>query len=279
VNGGTMPGGGSEANIGPSLQESGASRLNALWIAIVSFACVFGAALLGVVFRRILPEHHLSDESRATVDRTIRIIVTLAALVLGLLVASAKGSYDAINDKMQQISADVILLDRTMARYGPETKDARELLRRVTGSMIRTHWPEVGIQVPSLDGIKPSMGLQEVQERVRRLAPSDEAQRQLQARAVQLSGETALATWLLLELTQDRVPAAFLVILVSWLVIIFFGFGLFAPSNGTVVCAFLFSAFAASGAIFLILEMYDPVGGLVKIPVTPLLTALENIGR
>ena len=93
--------------------------------------CVFGAALLGVLFRRILPEHHLSDESRATVDRTLRVIVTLAALVLGLLVASAKESYDAISDKLQEISADVIRLDHTMAHYGPDTKDARELLRRV----------------------------------------------------------------------------------------------------------------------------------------------------
>jgi len=253
--------------------------LNAVWIALVSFACVFGAALLGLLFRRILPEHHLSDESKATVDRTLRVIVTLAALVLGLLVASAKGSYDAISDKLREISADVILLDHTMAQYGPETKEARELLRRVTGSMIRARWPEAGILVPSLDGIKPSAGLQEAQERVRRLAPSDEAQRQLQTRAVQLSGDMARATWLLLELTQDRVPAAFLVILVLWLVITFFAFGLFAPSNVTVVGALLFSALAASGAIFLILEMYDPVAGLVKIPVTPLLTALENVGR
>lgn len=253
--------------------------MNALWIALGSFACVFGAALLGLLFRRILPKHHLSEESKATVDRTNRVIVTLAALVLGLLVASAKESYDAINDKLQEISADVILLDHTMAQYGPETKDARELLRRVTGSMIRTRWPEAGIPAPSLDGIKPSAGLREVQERVRRLAPSDEAQRQLQTRAVLLSSAMERATWLLLELTEDRVPAAFLVILVLWLVITFFSFGLFAPANVTVVSALLFSALAASGAIFLILEMYDPVGGLVKIPVTPLLTALENIGR
>ena len=253
--------------------------MNAFWIALGSFACVFGAAILGLLCRRILPEHHLSDESKAAVDRTLRIIVTLAALVLGLLVASAKESYDAINDKLQEISADVILLDHTMARYGPETKDARELLHRVTGSMIRTHWPEAGIQVPSLDLIKPSVGLQEVQERVRRLAPSDDAQRQLQARAVQLSGDMSRSAWLLLELTRDRVPAAFLVILVFWLALTFFGFGLFAPPNITVIGALLFSALAASGAIFLILEMYDPVGGLLKIPVTPLLTALENIGR
>ena len=253
--------------------------MNALWIALVSFACVFGAALLGLLLRRILPEHHLNEESKAAVDRTLRVIVTLAALVLGLLVASAKGTYDAISDKLQEISADVILLDHTMARYGPETRDARELLRRVTGSMIRARWPEAGIQVPALDGIKPAAGLQEVQELLRRLAPSDEAQRLLQTRAVQLSGEIARATWLLLELTQDRVPSAFLVTLVIWLAITYFGFGLFAPPNVTVVGALLFSALAASGAIFLILEMYDPVGGLVKIPVTPLLTALENIGR
>ena len=145
--------------------------------------------------------------------------------------------------------------------------------------MIRARWPEVTTQVPSLDGITASAGLEEVQERLRKLAPSDEAQRLLQTRAVQLSGDMARATWLLLELTQDRVPAAFLVILVLWLVITFFGFGLFAPSTAPSSCALLFSALAASGAIFLILEMYDPVGGLVKIPVTPLLTALENIGR
>ena len=253
--------------------------MNSLWIALLSFACVFGAALLGLLFRRILPEHHLSNESMATVDRTIRVIVTLAALVLGLLVASAKGSYDAISDKLQEISADIILLDHTLSQYGPETNDARELLRRVTGSMIRARWPEAGIKVPALDGIKPSVGLQEVQERVRRLAPPDEAHRQLQTRAVQLSGDMARATWLLVELTQDRVPAAFLVVLVLWLVITFFAFGLFAPSNVTVVGALVFSALAVAGAIFLILEMYDPVGGLVKIPVTPLLTALETIGR
>jgi hypothetical protein len=253
--------------------------LNAFWIALVSFACVFGAAILGLLSRRILPEHHLNEESKAAVDRTLRIIVTLAALVLGLLVASAKGTYDAISDRLQEISADVILLDHTLAQYGPETKNARDLLRRATGSMIRAHWPEAGLQVPSLDGIKPSAGLQEVQELVRRLAPSDEAQRRLQTRAAQISGEIARTTWLLLELTQDRIPSAFLVTLVIWLAITFFGFGLFSPSNVTVVGALLFSALAASGAIFLILEMYDPVGGLVKIPVAPLLTALENMGR
>ena len=130
-----------------------------------------------------------------------------------------------------------------------------------------------------MGGIKPHAGLREVQDRVRGLAPSDEEQGRLRTRAVQLSGDMARSTWLLLELTQDRVPVAFLVILVLWLVIAFFGFGLFAPSNATLVCALLFSALAASGAIYLILEMYDPVGGLVKIPVTPLLTTLENIGR
>jgi len=253
--------------------------LNALSIALISFACVFGAALLGVLFRRILPEHHRSDESMATVDRTLRIIMTLAALVLGLLVASAKGSYDAISDKLREISADIILLDHTMAHYGPETKDARELLGRITRSMIRVRWPEAASPGPALDGVRPSAALEDVQERLRRLAPSDEPQREIQRRAVELSGDMARATWLLLELKQERVPAAFLNILVVWLVITFFAFGLFAPSNVTVVGALLFSALATSGAIFLILEMYDPVGGLVKIPVTPLLTALENIGR
>jgi nucleotide-binding universal stress UspA family protein len=174
----------------------------------------FAAALLGLLLRRVLPKHHLSDESKVTVDRTIGIIVTLAALVLGLLVASAKQSYDAISDKLQQISADVVLLDSTIVRYGPETKDARDLLRAAVASAVRARWPETGIQVQSSDGVKPWTALQEVYERLRKLAPSDEARRLLQARAIQLCSETARATWLLLELTQDRVPPAFLLILV-----------------------------------------------------------------
>src|SRR5437868_15334662 len=104
--------------------------------------CIFGAALLGLVLQRLLPEHHLRDTSKDTVKVVAGMIATLAALVLGLLVGSAKSSFDATNTAITQGGAKIILLDRVLAAYGPETKDVREQLRRAVAAGIEMFWPE-----------------------------------------------------------------------------------------------------------------------------------------
>lgn len=96
----------------------GALAVSAMAISWIVFACVFGGALLGILLRGLLPEHYLDADSRNVVNLGMALIATLSALVLGLLIASAKGSYDAQRGEVISMSADIILLDRILARYG-----------------------------------------------------------------------------------------------------------------------------------------------------------------
>ena len=98
-------------------------------ISLIVFACVFGGALLGILLHAVLPQHHLSNETKDIVKLGMGLVGTMSALVLGLLVASAKGSYDAQSAELTQMSANIALLDRVLAHYGPETKETRDLVR------------------------------------------------------------------------------------------------------------------------------------------------------
>ena len=86
--------------------------MSAMAVGGIVFACVFGGALLGMVLRRALPAHHLSTDSKDVVKLGMGLVGTMAALALGLLLASAKSAYDAQADELRQMSATVLLLDR-----------------------------------------------------------------------------------------------------------------------------------------------------------------------
>src|SRR5215467_6439614 len=96
---------------------------------LLVFLCVFGGAILGITLRSVLPEHHLSGETKDVIKAAIALIGTMSALVLGLLVASAKGTYDTQKDELTSLSAKVGLLDRVLSHYGPEAGEARRLLK------------------------------------------------------------------------------------------------------------------------------------------------------
>ncbi len=118
--------------------------MSSLTIGLISVGCIFGGALLGLFLQGLLPEGHLRDNSKDTVKVVAAMIATLAALVLGLLVSSAKSSFDGTNTAVIENSAKAVLLDRALAAYGPETKDVRELLRRAVADGIEMFWPEEG---------------------------------------------------------------------------------------------------------------------------------------
>ncbi len=113
-----------------------------LEISLLAFACIVGGTLLGRVGRFFFPDHHVSDEAREAVELGVGTIASIAALVLGLLIASAKGTFDTKSGATRQVAARAILLDRVMAHYGPEAKEARESLRRGVASSIQRMWPE-----------------------------------------------------------------------------------------------------------------------------------------
>jgi uncharacterized membrane protein (DUF485 family) len=249
-------------------------------ISLVAFACIFGGTLLGMFVRNILPEHHVSDESKDAVKMGIGMIATMAALVLALLIASAKGNFDTMSNGLRQTGSRVILLDRVMAQYGPETKEARELLRRTIASTIKRIWPEdkIGEMVTEPPGGR--VPIEAIQDQLRQLSPRNDAQRWLQSRALQISGDIAEGRWLLIEqLGQSSIPMPFLVMVVFWLTVIFTSFGLFSPRNATVIAVLLICALSAAGSLFLILELDTPYEGLIKVSSAPLVNALTHLGQ
>jgi len=255
--------------------------MNPSIVSMIIIACTFGGALLGIWLRTMLPEHHLDDQSRDTVKLGIGLVATMTALVLGLITASAKSSYDAVDSAMKQTSVDILTLDRLLARYGPETGDIRKGLQRAVGVRIEMIWPQDSARPANLDPIRSGAGseAERLPESIRALKPRDDNQRALQSRALDLAEALLQARWLVFAGAESSVPAPFLVILVFWLTVTFGCFGLYAPRNGTVVAVLFICALSVSSAVFLILEMETPFDGLLKISAEPFQHAYEHLNQ
>ena len=205
------------------------------------------------------------------------LLATMAALAVGLLIASAKGSYDAQRSDLTQVSADIIGLDRVMAHYGPETKDALEIssvaplpaASIACGRRTRSQAAQV----------EPTAGPEALWDGIQGLSPQNDAQRLLQAQALRLSTDLGRTRWLLFEQRSGSIPLPFLVVLISWVTILFISFSLFAPPNATVMATLLVCALSVSGAIFLILELDQPFGGFIQLSSAPLRDALARLGQ
>lgn len=248
-------------------------------IFLISAGCIFGGAVLGLSLSGLLPEGHLRDNSRETVKVVTGMIATLAALVLGLLISSAKSSFDAVDTAITQSGAKIILLDRALANYGPETKNIREHLRSTVVAGIEMFWPGEKAEGSGLAGFERATAMEELQAKIRELTPATDAQRQLRSQADQLSGDMLEARWLLIAQAQRALPMTFIVILLFWLTMLHISFGLLAPRNATVITVLLISALSVSGAILIILEMNNPLSGMIKVSSAPLRKAVELLGR
>jgi len=249
------------------------SSMTTGWIV---FACVFGAALLGTLLRRTLPEDHLGGESKDVVKLGVGLVGTMAALVLGLLVSSAKGAYDTRSSELTQMSANIVLLDRVLAHYGGETRQARDLLRRSVSRVIDQIWPErsAGPSAPT-----SAAGMEAFYDSIQALSPQNDTQRSLQAQALAIGTSLGQTRWLLLGQSGSSIPVPFLVVMVCWLAVVFVSFGLFARPNTTVIVALLVCALSLSSTIFLILELDRPFEGLVQISSAPMRGALARLGQ
>jgi len=248
-----------------------------LTISLIVFLCVFGGALVGMFIRARLPERYLSKDTGDVIKLALGLIVMMNALVLGLLISTAKASYDLKRAQLTQIGADAILLDRSLLLYGSEAKAARSNLRQLVTTLVN--------QLESAQGGHRSTRSSEVDtdakdfyESVRALAPRDSEQKSLKDEAVKLSFEMAQVRALALARQSSSIPVPFLVILVFWLTVLFNGFGLFAPPNSATLIALAVCAFSVSAAIFLILQMDQPLTGVMQISIEPLRNAVDALG-
>jgi len=255
--------------------------MNPTIIAIIVFTCTFGGALLGMRLRRTLPGHHFDADSKDTVKVGIGLIATMTALLLGLVTASAKSSFDAADSAVKKTAIDVLTLDRLLARYGSETGDIRKGLQRAIGARTDQIWPQGDSKRADLDPIRSGAASQAevLPDAIRALKPRDDSQRALHSRAMDLAEQLLQERWLVLAGTETSIPVPFLVILVFWLTLTFASFGLFAPGNAMVLWVLFLCALSVGGAVFLILEMDTPFEGLLRISADPWRYALAHLNQ
>jgi hypothetical protein len=259
--------------------------MSSLATAAGAFGVVSAAAGLGLLARRLLPAHHLDAASREVLKLVLGVVATMAALVLGLLVASAKAAYDTQQAELFDVTAKMVELDRILAHYGgPRAGQARLLLRQAAEAELERVGPalargDASALLPA--GGSRGGGVEAFYASVQALAPETEAQRLAQARALQIGGAIAETRHLMAQQLGSPLPLPFLAVLVVWLAILFAGFGLFAPpdANATVVAGLLLGALSVAGAIFLILELARPYDGIMRISHAPLRAALSGLGQ
>jgi hypothetical protein len=246
-------------------------------LSLITLAFVFVGSLLGMFLRATLPQNHATSDSRDVVKLGMGLVGTMAALVLGLLIGSAKSTFDTQGAELIQMSSNVVLLDRLLSHYGPEARESRSLLRAAVVRTLDRSWPQE--HAASLQSEAESTDPEVLYDKLQELQPKSESQRQLQAQALSLVIALAQVHWLIYEQGASSVSVPLLAVLIFWLTVIFISFGLFAPPNATVLISLFISSLSVSFAIFLILEMYTPYGGLIQISSAPLRVALVHLGQ
>src|SRR5437667_2713289 len=196
-------------------------------VSVILFVVLVGAAFLARRVHRYLAEDHLSADSRDAVKLAMGLVATMTALVLGLLVSSAKGTYDTARSEVIEMAAKVAFLDRALALSGPETTEARGELRAAVTDAVGRIWPTDQSE-PSQLAPNQHAG-DALYLAFQRVSPHDDAQRALKAQVATLMVDLGELRSLLVAQSIPSISIPMLVILVSWLVVIFFGFSLIAP--------------------------------------------------
>lgn len=256
--------------------------MTAVGLALITFVCTFGCSQLGIYIRSKLPPAHLSKESQDVVRLGMGLVATMTALLLGLVTASAKGSFDSQDAAIKSAASGVLTLDRLLARYGPETQPTRVALRTAVASRVSEMWPEGGghaeeLGAPSKAEARPPA--EHIEDQILALTPATDSQRWFKTESLKLTEEVLRARWRVLGSSAGSVPRAFLSVVIFWLSMTFASFGLAAPRNATVVTVFAISAMSVAAAVFLIIELDGPFEGVIRISSEPFRLVMAQLMR
>ena len=251
--------------------------MNSILIASTLFVALVAAVPIGRKARKHLPEDHLSNESRDAVKLAMGLVATMTALLLGLLVSSAKGTYDNQRSQIIVMASKLGYLGRVIRAYGPETDEARAEILAAAVDGMRRMWPdepgvrgELAASAPSGDGAYAA---------IHALQPRDELQRGLKEQALTLTVDIGQIRMLMLTESVPSIPKLLLLTVGCWLVVIFLFFGILAPPNATTALSLAAAGLSVAGALFLILEFDQPLGGMIRISSEPLIQAIQLLEK
>ena len=261
---------------------------NLLLTAFVALA-LLGAATVGFATQRRLRPQHVSREAFDSVRLLMSMLLTFTALVLGLLTSSAKARHDTYNKLLSDYSADLIELDHRLRVYGSDADDIRKSLRAYTAAAIADTWPAEsrpeGVYPVTRHGMSleaPTLGelLADVDIRIQKLAPTDEFRRQIAERLRNRVADTIQRRWQLILSASSTLSWPFLVILTSWLVVIFGIFAMTAPRNGLVYAVVALAALAIASPFYFILSYSgSQSGSVLELSSAPMRAALMHMDR
>ncbi len=246
---------------------------------ILVFVCTFAAALLGILLRQKLPAAHLEQDSKDAIKLVMGLIATMAALVLGLLISTANTSFNAQQAEIQQLGVHVYQLDRILVQFGPEGTGPRAQLRNLLAADIARTWPQDPTKAIVRAPLQLRLQGEQLFEQIASLTPTTNLQRLGQTHALELLSSIGETRRLLSEQAEGPLAWHVLLVLVCWLALLFFGFGLFARFNTTVVVALCAGALSVAAACLIILDMNQPYGGWIQISSAPLRQALAQISE
>jgi hypothetical protein len=248
-------------------------------IGLLTLATTLAGAFLGWWIGQRLPPKHLSTDSRDVIKVAMAMVATVAGLVLGLLIASAKSSFDAKDAAVRQVAVQLIVLDRTLAEYGPETNEIRSSLRELVAARMQQIWPSEAKAKIDIASVGSGPGVEVIQRRILALTPQNDAQRWLRSTALQLTRDAAESRWLAFQRAGSSIQWPLLTVVIFWLATLFASFGLFAPKNASVFVALALAALSVAAAIYLMVELDQPYSGFIRLSGAPLQTALDQLGR
>lgn len=260
--------------------------------ALLVFALLLVATGLGVWARPLLPEEHKAHETVQLVQLVIGMLVTFAALVLGLMTASAKSSFDTASNDLRAYAADLIEFDTILREVGGDADEARHLLRVYTEAAIASTWPgepapsgdypkDIGAQDNSqkLENVRLGDMLTDVGRQLRQLRAQDPLRQRALDDALTQYRRVVDARWKLIEEAHSSISRLFFKTLTFWLSVIFLSFGLIAPRNGLALVTISLGAVSIASSIYLIVDLDTPFTGPILISSQPLRDALTHLTR
>jgi hypothetical protein len=246
--------------------------------AVLVTLCVFIGGVAGLLLYPRLPDHHRTTETRDVVRLAIGMISVLASLVLGLLTASAKRTFDTVDGDLRAYASNLIMLDRTLRDYGAAADPIRAALREYTERAVNTTWPDLmPIEQQQLEDPHAGALLDSVVKSIGALSPVGDDQRMLRSQAMTTASQLVHTRWDLLLGQNGTISPIMLGIMVAWITVIFMSFGLFAPRNGTVLVALMICSMSIGTSIFLILEMDTPFDGVIMVSGNAMKSALDHL--
>jgi hypothetical protein len=235
------------------------------------------AGIIGFNLHRVLPEHHLSKETYDVIRLGAAMLSVLASLVLGLLIATVKTSYDSTTSALHVYGANLMVLDETLRDYGEGALPARRQLRNYTLRVLDDVWRRPYEHPFMVEDHAAGELLEHVREAIRALPVATRDEQSLASEALASTTVLLRERWLLIDRAGSSVHTVVIIVLTVWIAALFMSFGINAPQHATMYAVFLILSVAIGSAIFLVMEMDRPFQGLMQVSGQPIETALRHM--